>query len=135
MLRYDTRLKPFARQLRTNMTDAERRWWQHIRGKQIAGVQFNRQRAIGAYIADFFAPRAKLVVELDGGQHYDDEAQRADERRTRFLNAQGLTVLRFSNLDVTQNLVTVLEVIHAEIVRKIPPSPPSSKGGMLKGST
>ncbi|MDX2170272.1 MAG: endonuclease domain-containing protein [Deltaproteobacteria bacterium] len=128
-LRYDARLKPFARQLRSNLTDAERRLWHFLRGKQIRGVQFYRQKPIGPDIVDFYAPTANLVVEVDGGQHYDDEAQRADTRRTRFLNRQGLKVIRFTNIDVMQNLDGVLEVIFREVSREIPPDPPFSKGG------
>ncbi len=128
-LHYDARLKPFARNLRSTLTDAERRLWQNIRGKQIRGVQFYRQKAIGPYIVDFYAPAAKLVVEVDGNSHYDDEAQLADTRRTRLLNRHGLKVIRFTNIDVMQNLAAVLEVIYAEVSLKIPPDPPSSKGG------
>jgi very-short-patch-repair endonuclease len=128
-LHYDARLKPFARNLRSNLTDAERRLWQNIRGKQIRGVQFYRQKPIGPYIVDFYAPVMRLMVEVDGDSHYDDEAVRADKRRTLFLNRQGLKVIRFTNIDVMQNLAAVLEVIYAEVSLKIPPDPPSPKGG------
>jgi very-short-patch-repair endonuclease len=71
MLPYDPRLKGKARSLRAKLTDAEQRLWARLRRKQILGVQFYRQKPIGNYIADFFAPAVRLVVEVDGSQHFD----------------------------------------------------------------
>ncbi|RMD62547.1 endonuclease domain-containing protein, partial [Candidatus Parcubacteria bacterium] len=107
MLHYSRKLKPFARQLRKNMTDAERLLWSRIRRKQLGGYQFYRQRAIGEYIVDFYCPRAKLVIEVDGGQHYTNEGKARDRERDRFLRGLVLNVLRFGKKDVIQNLAGV----------------------------
>ena len=71
MLRYNPELKPLARSLRSAMTESESALWYRVRGKQISGVQFYRQKPIGNYIVDFYAPRVKLVIEVDGSQHLD----------------------------------------------------------------
>ena len=127
-LHYDPRLRIFARQLRSHLTDTERRLWYHLRNRQIAGVQFYRQKPIGQVIVDFYAPKAKLVIEVDGGQHFDDEGLARDARRTAVLATQGLKVLRFTNIDVMHQLEGVLEVIYAEVSWKIPPDPPFQRG-------
>jgi len=85
MLKYETSLKPKARALRSNLTDAEQLLWTRLRRKQILDVQFYRQKPIGNFIVDFYAPKASLVIELDGGQHYQPEQQDYDRRRTEFL--------------------------------------------------
>ncbi|MFO7888702.1 MAG: DUF559 domain-containing protein [bacterium] len=69
---YNPTLKERARKLRKNMTEAERKLWSYIRKKQIKGIQFLRQRPIGNYVVDFYAPEADLIVEVDGGQHYEN---------------------------------------------------------------
>ena len=73
MIPYNKDLKPFARELRKNMTDAELHLWNRVRRKQINGYQFYRQKNIGSYIVDFYCPAAKLIIELDGSQHYTEE--------------------------------------------------------------
>ncbi len=93
------------------MTDAENHLWSRIRLRQLSGHQFYRQRIIGNYIVDFFCPRAKLVVEVDGGQHYSEEGQVPDAKRDAYLARQGLKVLRFSDADVLNNLDGVLESV------------------------
>ena len=108
---YNPKLKKRARRLRKNMTDAEVKLWNHLRRKQIKGLQFFRQRPIGNYIVDFYAPEAKLVIEVDGGQHYEDEGVEYDEKRDAFLEGYGLKVVRFSNLDVIQNIEGVVKRI------------------------
>jgi very-short-patch-repair endonuclease len=125
-LPYKTSLKEFARQLRKNMTDAERTLWQKIRRKQIEGYQFYRQKAIGHFIVDFYCPAAKLVIEVDGGQHYSEEGIRKDRARNGYLEGLGLTVLRFSDRDVFKNMTGVLDGIHAYL--KNPPIPPLERG-------
>jgi len=82
MLNYNPRLKPRARALRSNLTDAEQRLWTRLRRKQILGVQFYRQRTIGNYIVDFYAPAAELVVEVDGAQHLAPANTEYDKRRS-----------------------------------------------------
>src|SRR6267142_6048965 len=101
MLRYDPRLKGRARSLRANLTDAEQRLWARLRRKQILGVQFYRQKPIGNYIADFYAPSVRLVVEVDGSQHCDPPQVEHDRLRTAYLKRQGLPVLRFTDAQVS----------------------------------
>jgi very-short-patch-repair endonuclease len=112
MIRYKAQLKDKARQLRKNMTDSERVLWSRLRGKQLLGVQFYRQKPIGNYIVDFFAPRTKLVVEVDGSQHMECEHAKKDERRDQYLASVGLRVLRFNSREVLENTDVVVEVIY-----------------------
>jgi len=111
MLRYNKNLKTLSRNLRKNMTDAEILLWSKIRRKQLRGYQFYRQRIIGNYIVDFYCPKAKLVIEVDGGQHYFDKQKAIDKSREIYLSENGLKVLRFNNLDILQNIDGVLEYI------------------------
>ena len=90
------------------MTDAEKLLWSKIRNKQLKGIQFYRQKTIGNFIVDFYCPKANLVIELDGGQHYNDEMSLKDRRRDRILESMGLTVLRFSDREVFENWEAVL---------------------------
>ncbi|MBL8513144.1 MAG: endonuclease domain-containing protein, partial [Betaproteobacteria bacterium] len=87
-----------ARELRSNSTDAERHLWQQLRGKQVEGFRFRRQRPIGTYIADFVCLEARLIIELDGGQHAEQTAY--DAARDAFLCSEGFQVIRFWNGDV-----------------------------------
>ncbi|MCA3001757.1 MAG: endonuclease domain-containing protein [Burkholderiales bacterium] len=119
MLNYRPDLKPLARGLRRNMTEAEQKLWYHLRRKQLCNVQFNRQRPVGPYIVDFIAPSAKLVIEVDGSQHLTSVHQGADEKRTHFLQSQQLLVLRFDNLQVLNETNSVLEVIEANLNRTL----------------
>jgi very-short-patch-repair endonuclease len=75
MLQYNKGLKQLSRNLRRSMTDAEKLLWSKIRGKQLSGLQFYRQKIIGNYIVDFYCPRTRLAVEIDGGQHYSAEGK------------------------------------------------------------
>ncbi|ALP53227.1 hypothetical protein Tel_08700 [Candidatus Tenderia electrophaga] len=119
MLRYRANLKGCSRQLRRDMTDAEQLLWSRLRRKQILGVQFYRQRPIGDYIVDFFAPKARLVVEVDGGQHFELENQRHDERRDLYLTGQGLDVMRFDNLQVLNEIDAVAEAIFQVVTKRL----------------
>ena len=124
MLPYNENLKQLARQLRENMTDAERQLWAKIRMKQLKGYQFYRQKPIGDYIVDFFCPRAKLVIEVDGSHHLVGEMIEYDRIRDEYLSSLGLRILRFTNTDVTTRIEGVVESIEKEIpLRKIPLSP------------
>jgi very-short-patch-repair endonuclease len=114
-----------SRELRNNATDAERKLWQHIRNRQLLGTRFNRQVPIGPFICDFAARTAKLIIELDGGQHALRTA--ADERRTSLLESRGYRVLRFWNGDVLENIDGVVSVIEAALVNR--PSPDPSRLG------
>ena len=86
------------------MTDAEIFLWSKIRMKQLNNCQFYRQKIIGDYIVDFFCPKFKLVIEVDGGQHYSDDILKSDRDRDEVLKSMGLKVLRFSNLDILKNI-------------------------------
>ena len=115
MLPFDRKFKPLARNLRTNMTNAEQLIWSKIRRKQIGDLQFYRQKNIGHYIVDFYCPKGKLIVEVDGGQHYEKAGIKKDQERDRYLQDLGLTVLRFSDIDVLKNIDGVIEKIHEYI--------------------
>jgi very-short-patch-repair endonuclease len=115
MLPFNRRLKGFARGLRKNPTDAEFKLWQNIREKRIRGYQFYRQKNIGNYIVDFYCPAGKLIIELDGGQHYSEEGMESDEIRDNYLTGLGFTVLRFSDRDVLKNLDGVLQRIYEHL--------------------
>jgi very-short-patch-repair endonuclease len=93
------------------MTEAESFLWQRIRRKQLKGRQFYRQKNIGNYIVDFYCPSAKVIVELDGGQHYTQEGIRRDRVRDKYLESLGFTTLRFSDREVLKNIEGVLERI------------------------
>ena len=91
------------------MTDAEKLLWSKVRGKQLNGFQFYRQKIIGNSIADFYWPKTRLVVEIDGGQHYRAEGKEKDRLRDEYMARAGITVLRFSDREVLENLESVLE--------------------------
>jgi very-short-patch-repair endonuclease len=99
---------PRARELRRNSSDVEKRLWRALR-ETLPGTKWRRQVPIGPYFADFLCFSVKLIVELDGGQHADTADY--DERRTRFLEGRGYTVVRFWNNDITENLEGVLTAI------------------------
>ncbi|MBI3599614.1 MAG: DUF559 domain-containing protein [Nitrospinae bacterium] len=110
MLSYNKDLKQFSQKLRRGMTDAERLLWSRIRGKQLKGYQFYRQKVIGNYIVDFYCAKANLAIEADGGQHYSVEGSIKDKKRDDFMASIGLKVLRFSDRDIFNNL-GVMETI------------------------
>ena len=127
MLKYQGNLKRYARRLRANMTESELALWSRLRRKQLLNVQFYRQKPIGNYIVDFYAPQAKLVVEVDGSQHLESNYASEDVQRDAYLMDQGLLVLRFNNLQVLQELDAVAAVIFQELMNRLgenPPSPP-----------
>ena len=98
-----------ARNLRKNMTPQERHLWYDC--LRYCTPRFRRQEMIGSYIVDFFCYDAKLVIELDGSQHYDPEKLSYDDARTTYLHSLGLRILRFSNLDVDKNFGGVCEAV------------------------
>lgn len=102
--------------------------------KQLKGYQFYRQKPIGDYIVDFFCPRAKLVIEVDGSQHFSDEMTEYDRIRNEYLSSLGLRVLRFTNIDVLTHIKSVVESI-IENMQEIPLSPPFTKGETIYKST
>lgn len=115
MLSYNKSLKQISRNLRSNMTDAETLLWSKLRGKQLKGCQFYRQKIIGNYIADFYSPKSKLVIEVDGGQHYSEEGKEKDRKRDDYMRILGITVLRFSDTEVLRDIDTVLEKIWSKL--------------------
>jgi very-short-patch-repair endonuclease len=122
-----------AKALRANMTEAERRLWYFLRSHRFAGMKFKRQALIGRYIVDFVSFQRRLVVEVDGGQHADSEA---DLPRTRWLEDQGFRILRFWNNEVLSNSGGVLDTIMVAATnpspgppfRGAPPSPTRGEG-------
>jgi len=114
---------PVARRLRKTSTDAEIRLWSKLRRKQLEGFRFRRQHPMGAYVVDFFCADARLVVEVDGGQHADRVAH--DDARTRWLEERGYRVLRFWNNEVLANtegvLLTIREALHEQTSNPLPP--------------
>ena len=121
MLPFDRKLKPLARNLRANMTDAEQLIWSKIRRKQTIDLQFYRQKNIGHYIVDFYCPKGKLIIEVDGGQHYEKAGMKKDQKRDRYLQCLGLTVLRFSDIDVLKNIDGVIERINEYLESPLTP--------------
>ncbi len=111
--------KGTSQRLRTNLTEAERVLWFRLNRDQL-GVRFYRQKLLGPFIVDFYCPHARLVVEVDGGQHYEVPGAANDEKRDAYLKDNGYEVLRFSNLEVHSQLDSVLEVITARIEATAP---------------
>ena len=114
-LHNDPTLKERRRELRRNQTEAEKAFWTHVRNSQFHGMRFFRQYSVGPYILDFYCPGLKLAVELDGGQHNLQENLEYDEARSEFLEANGITVLRFWNHDVLLNVQSVLAKVEEKI--------------------
>jgi len=111
-----------AKKLRKSMTKEERHlWFDFLKN---LSVTVNRQKVIGDYIVDFYIAQAKLAIELDGSQHYDEKGMPTDVTRDSFLIGQGLTVLRFSNLDIQRNFKGICE----NILSYIQPNSTSSGG-------
>lgn len=110
---YNKNLKQPSRDLRNNMTDAEKRLWSKLRAKQILGLQFYRQKPLLNFIVDFYCPVANLVIECDGGQHYTAEGLEADRMRDQALAQLGLIVLRFDNKQILAEIDGVVERIYS----------------------
>lgn len=117
-----------ARALRTGATEAERKLWQYLRGRQLHGLKFRRQLPIAGYVADFACIEAGVVIELDGGQHLD--RQEYDEERTRKFAVNGYRVLRYWNDDVLVRTQDVLDEIHRQLEPL--PNPPLQAGEGVK---
>ena len=106
-------LKQLSQRMRKNMTTQERHLWFDFLWKY--PVKIYKQRIIGNYIVDFYCCKAKLVIELDGGHHYEKEYEEHDKHRTEYLNSLGLKVIRFSNRDVDSNFHSICNEIDKEI--------------------
>ena len=117
MKEYNKAHIPLAKALRKNMTPWEKKlWYDFLRSYPI---RFQRQKAIGNYIADFYCAKAKLIVELDGGGHYTQEQSKKDALRTEELEKMGLSVLRICNLDVDRNFSGVCEYIDMAVNKSV----------------
>ena len=114
---HNKQLVPLARLLRKEMTKEERHlWYGFLRSYP---VRFSRQKVLGKYIADFYSADAKLVIELDGSQHYEDGNKKKDGERTAFLEAYGLTVIRIANNEVSRNFCGVCEYIDSVVKQSL----------------
>ena len=136
MKEYNKKNIPLAKELRKNMTPWERKlWYEFLRSYP---VRFQRQKAIGNYIVDFYCAKAQLVVELDGSGHYQNNQQVADAERTTILEKMGLKVIRICNLDINRNFRGVCEFLDREVRQALPQSAsltaPSPEGALVRCS-
>ena len=116
-MKHQRNLTARAQELRKNMTKEERRlWYEYLRGHP---YRFRRQVAVGNYIMDFYCAAARLAVELDGSQHYNESEQEYDQKRTAYLETQDICVIRFSNTDILQNLRGVCDATDLAIKERI----------------
>ncbi len=104
-----------AQHLRQNETKAEKLLWEKLRNNQLGGIKFRRQHPINIYIADFYCHQFKLIIELDGGYHNNEEQKRKDEERTEALKLHDLCVIRFRNEEVERDIDKVLNIIKNKI--------------------
>jgi len=114
-LKYNRKLIPYARELRKNATKQENRLWYDF--LRTYPVRFQRQKVIDGFIVDFYCYKAKLIIELDGNQHYTENGIAYDEERSNILGNYGLSILRFTNLEVDNNFYGVCMMID-EVVKK-----------------
>jgi very-short-patch-repair endonuclease len=117
-----------ARKLRSNPTDVEKLLWKHLRLRQLHGFKFRRQFLLGPYVVDFVCLEARLIIEVDGGQHLEQSGN--DERRTEWLNKQGFKVLRFWNNQVLQETEAVKSVISEALCCLTAPPPSATAPGV-----
>jgi very-short-patch-repair endonuclease len=121
----DPTLTQYARTNRQQPTEPENRMWLSLRAKRFEGVKFRRQKVVAPYIVDFASRDPMLVIEIDGDTHSGREAR--DERRTQFLETQGYRVIRFTNLDVMQNLEGVLTTVERAVRPPLPTLSPEGE--------
>src|SRR5437762_11587133 len=110
------RLLGFARDMRHEATDAEKRMWRVLRDRRLSGFKFRRQYPVAGYIVDFFCAKCRLGVELDGGQHGNDANREYDERRTEKLHSVGVRMVRFWDNDVLKETDAVSEAIYQALI-------------------
>ena len=115
-------MQPLRREQRRNANDSEQRLWWKLRGRQLSGNKFRRQHVIGTCIADFVCIPARLVIEVDGETHANDEMETSDATRTKYLERAGYRVIRFWNEEILNNMEGVLEAIR-ERLDPVAPSP------------
>ena len=116
-LPYKSELIPFAKKLRADMTPQERRLWYCFLREY--PIRFQRQKAIKSFIADFYCHKARLIIEIDGSQHYTEEGIAYDRERTDILKEFNLEVIRFSNSDIDDNFEGVCRMIDNQISQKL----------------
>lgn len=116
-MKHNPRLTPYAQKLRKNMTPQELKLWYGYLKKY--PVQFRRQVTVGIYILDFYCAKAKLAVEIDGAQHYEEKGKQHDRCRTNYLNSLGIEVLRFTNSDVERNFFGVCLMVDNKVKDKM----------------
>jgi len=113
--------------MRNNPTKAERAMWRILKSGELSKFTFNRQKILGNYVVDFYCSKAKLVIEIDGVGHAENEQKEYDDERTAFLNGFNLHILRFWNNDVIENSEVVYDII-LQAIRKSPLTPLSQEG-------
>ena len=109
---HNPNLTEVSKKLRAGTKEENKLWYELLKGLD---VTFKRQKPIGKYVVDFYCPSAKLVIELDGSQHYEDEGIKKDKERDEYLNSLGITVVRYSNLDIN----TKFKEVCADILFRI----------------
>lgn len=128
---YNPKLKELARQLRNNMTPGESSLWKYVKGKQMMGYDFDRQRPIDEFIVDFYCKQLMLAIEIDGSSHDSEEAQERDRQRQTRLESLGVRFLRFTESDAKYQVECVLEVIQSWVLQNgytiNPPQQPKRK--------
>ncbi len=113
-------MKDLRRHLRRSLTPAEATLWKALQGLKLAGMKFRRQHSIGNYVVDFYCPKSKLVIELDGEKHFNSMASDYDLRRSESLNRHGIRVIRFENRAVFENAEGVLHAIKEHLTTTTP---------------
>lgn len=112
------KLKDFRKSLRSNSTNAEKTLWNKLRKKQLAGYRFQRQYSVNNYILDFYCPKKRLGIELDGGHHAESDQALYDDIRTKSISKYGIKVIRFWNIDIYNRIDKVLETIFTELEQR-----------------
>ncbi|MBQ6929474.1 MAG: endonuclease domain-containing protein [Oscillospiraceae bacterium] len=115
--KHNKQLVPLAKQLRKGMTKEERHlWYDFLRSYP---VRFSRQKVLGKYIADFYCAQARLIIELDGSQHFKTENIKKDDERTAFLQSYGLKIIRIPNNEINRNFTGVCQFIDLEVKQSL----------------
>lgn len=115
-------LKNLRKELRKNLTPAETKLWKYLQNSKLEGRKFRRQHSIGQYIIDFYCPKEKLAIELDGNIHFNPINQQYDLSRSEYLNSFGIKVIKFENKEIFENIEIVSEIIKSNF-RTLPPLP------------
>jgi very-short-patch-repair endonuclease len=123
-------LRNAAKSLRKQATNTEWSLWFHLQAKQLEGLKFRRQQPIGKYVVDFVCFEKKIIIEVDGGQHSENDY---DKERDEWLKKEGFKVLRFWDNEVLSNMAGVLEVIRSHCLKSPSPTPPLMEGEKQEG--